>query len=65
MIVDYLCRYVSGTPRAASDAEEVAFVPLDDLPRYALPEKALEVVLDGFRRVQREVAGLAKRQERE
>ena len=65
VIVDYLCRYVSGTPRAASDAEEVAFVPLDDLPRYALPEKALEVVLDGFRRVQREAAGLAKRQERE
>lgn len=65
VIVDYLCRYVSGTPRAASDAEEVAYVAREDLPRYALPPKALEVVLDGFRRVQREAEGLAKGREGE
>ena len=40
----------SGTPRAASDAEDVALVAREDLPRYDLPAKALEVVLDGFRR---------------
>jgi mutator protein MutT len=51
VIVDYLCEYVSGTPRAASDAEEVALVAEADLGRYDLPPKALEVVLDGFRRV--------------
>lgn len=50
VIVDYLCDYVSGSPRAASDAEEVALVSLADLPGYDLPPKALEVVLDGFRR---------------
>ncbi len=50
VIVDYLCDYVSGAPRAASDAEEVALVAEADLPRYDLPAKALEVVLDGFRR---------------
>jgi 8-oxo-dGTP diphosphatase len=50
VIVDYLCEYVSGTPRAASDAEDVALVAREDLPRYDLPAKALEVVLDGFRR---------------
>jgi ADP-ribose pyrophosphatase YjhB (NUDIX family) len=61
VIVDYLCDYVSGTARAASDAEEVAFVARDDLPRYRLPEKALEVVLEGFARAQRtESPGLAK-----
>jgi len=60
VIVDYLCRYVSGTPQAASDAEEVAFVAREDLPRYALPEKALAVVLDGFRRAELEAEGLAK-----
>jgi 8-oxo-dGTP diphosphatase len=65
VIIDYLCRYVSGTPKAASDAEEVAFVAREDLPRYALPEKALEVVLDGFRRAQLEAEGLAKGRERE
>jgi 8-oxo-dGTP diphosphatase len=50
VIVDYLCDYVSGTPRASSDAEDVALVAEADLPRYDLPDKALEVVLDGFRR---------------
>jgi len=62
VIIDYLCEYVSGTPRAASDAEDVAFVSPDELPAYQLPEKALEVVLDAFRRVQGDpVQGLAKR----
>jgi len=50
VIVDYLCDYVSGEPRAATDAEDVALVALADLPRYDLPEKALEVVHDEFRR---------------
>ena len=65
VIVDYRCRYVSGTPQAASDAQDVAFVAREDLPRYALPEKALEVVLDGFARAQREAEGLAKGREPE
>ena len=51
VIVDYLCDYVAGTPRAASDAEDVALVSLEDLARYDLPPKALEVVLDGFERM--------------
>lgn len=50
VIVDYLCDYVSGSPRAASDAADVALVAEADLPGYDLPPKALEVVLDGFRR---------------
>jgi 8-oxo-dGTP diphosphatase len=59
VIVDYLCEYVSGSPRAASDADDVAFVAREDLARYALPEKALQVVLDGFRRSARRAQGLA------
>jgi len=50
VIVDYLCDYVCGSPRAASDAEDVALVAQADLPGYDLPAKALEVVLDAFRR---------------
>ncbi|HEX9188455.1 MAG TPA: NUDIX hydrolase [Vicinamibacteria bacterium] len=50
VIVDYLCRYVSGEARAASDALEVAWATPDDLARYDLPAKALEVVGDAFRR---------------
>jgi mutator protein MutT len=50
VIIDYLCEYVSGTPRAGSDADEVALASVSELPAYDLPPKALEVVLDGFRR---------------
>lgn len=65
VIVDYLCEYVSGAPRAASDADEVAFVAREDLPRYSLPEKALQVVLDAFGRAGRRGRGLAKGREPE
>jgi 8-oxo-dGTP diphosphatase len=65
VIVDYLCEYVSGTPRAASDALEVALVARQDLPGYSLPEKALAVVLDGFDRAERRARGLANGAERE
>ena len=41
---------MAGEARAGSDAEAVALVAQEDLPAYDLPEKALEVVLDGFRR---------------
>jgi mutator protein MutT len=50
VIVDYLCAYVSGDARAGSDAEAVAFAREDELDAYDLPDKAREVVLDGFRR---------------
>jgi 8-oxo-dGTP diphosphatase len=50
VIVDYLCEYVAGEPQAGSDAEAVALVGREDLAAYDLPPKALEVVLDGFRR---------------
>lgn len=60
VIVDYLCEYVSGAPRAGSDADDVAFVAREDLPRYSLPEKALQVVLDAFGRAERRRRGLAK-----
>lgn len=53
VILDYLCQYVSGTPRAGSDAADVALATQDELPGFDLPDKALVVVLDGFRRVSR------------
>jgi 8-oxo-dGTP diphosphatase len=49
VIVDYLCRRVSGEARAASDALEVAWAAADQLGAYELTEKALAVVADGFR----------------
>lgn len=50
VIVDYLCRWRAGEARAASDALEVAWVSAEDLPRYDLPSKALEVVRDALGR---------------
>lgn len=51
VIVDYLCELVSGTLRAGSDAEDAALVPLAELPAYDVPDKALEVVEEGLRRL--------------
>ena len=49
VIVDYLCRRVSGEAHAASDALEVAWAAPDELGRYDLTQKALSVVTDAFR----------------
>jgi 8-oxo-dGTP diphosphatase len=49
VILDYLCELVAGELSAGSDAAEAAWVAPQDLARYDLPQKALEVVTDGFR----------------
>jgi 8-oxo-dGTP diphosphatase len=51
VIVDYLCRLVSGEARAGSDALEVAWASADGLSVFELPDKALAVVRQAFRRV--------------
>jgi len=51
VIVDYLCRVTGGSPRAGSDARELALVGEHELGPYDLPEKALEVVREGFARL--------------
>jgi len=54
VIVDFLCRAAAGEARAGSDALEVAWVRPQEMPAYALPEKALEVVQEALRRAARE-----------
>jgi ADP-ribose pyrophosphatase YjhB (NUDIX family) len=49
VIADYLCRLVAGEARAGSDALEVAWVGEEDLHRYDLTPKALELVREAFR----------------
>jgi mutator protein MutT len=49
VILDFLCERVSGQAQAASDAEAVAWARPDELERYELTAKALEVVREGFR----------------
>ena len=50
VIVDYLCRYLSGEARAASDALDVAWAAPEELAGFDLPPKALEVVEQALRR---------------
>ena len=58
VIVDFLCERVSGQACAASDALALAWADPEELLRYELTEKALEVVREGFRLAG--AAGLAK-----
>ena len=53
VIVDYLCEYLGGDARAASDAVDVAWVAHEDLGAFDVPSKALEVVEEAFRRSRR------------
>jgi mutator protein MutT len=50
VIVDYLCRWLSGEARAASDALEVAWVSEAELAAHDVPSKAREVVREALRR---------------
>jgi 8-oxo-dGTP diphosphatase len=47
VIVDFLCQAGEGEARAASDAEEVAWVPPDELEGYNLPPLVREVLSKG------------------
>jgi 8-oxo-dGTP diphosphatase len=50
VILDYLCRAISGEARAGSDARELAWAGPNELDRYDLPAKAREVVEQALRR---------------
>jgi hypothetical protein len=50
VILDYLCERLSGEARAGSDALEVAWSAPEELERFLLHEKALEVIREGFSR---------------
>jgi 8-oxo-dGTP diphosphatase len=49
VIVDYLCERVGGELAAGSDADDAAFVAMEDLPRYDIPAEALELILRVYR----------------
>jgi 8-oxo-dGTP diphosphatase len=48
VVVDYACRKVRGRIRPASDVLEARWVRRQDLPRYRLSSKALEVIRRGL-----------------
>lgn len=48
VIVDYLCEYISGEARAASDVTDVAYATEEDLPHYHLTETATRILRKAF-----------------
>ena len=53
VLVDYVCRRVSGEPVAASDVSRLAWVAERDLRNYRLTEGTLAVVERAFAKLQR------------
>ena len=51
VLIDFLCRRVGGELRAASDAEEVRWFTLDELPALNLAEDTQEVIRTGFEKL--------------
>ncbi len=48
VILDYLCAWVAGTPRAGSDVTDLAFVRENELGRYHLTPTATRVLCKAF-----------------
>lgn len=53
VLIDYLCRRLSGEPAAASDASRVEWVAEQNLREYRLTEGTLDVIERAFAKLQR------------
>ncbi len=53
VLIDYLCRRLSGEPAAASDVSRVAWVAEQNLRQYRLTEGTLGVIERAFAKLQR------------
>jgi 8-oxo-dGTP diphosphatase len=49
VILDYVCAVIGGTLAPSSDAADVCWAAIEDLPRYHLTEAALAVIAKGLR----------------
>jgi len=52
VIADYMCRAGTGLPHAGSDAAEIALADPEDLNRFALTDKAVEVIKKAISRLE-------------
>jgi len=53
VLIDYLCRRLSGEPKAASDVSQVAWVSGPELAGYRITEGTLGVIERAFAKLQR------------
>lgn len=49
VILDYLCQYQGGVPKADSDAGDIQWVKTEELNKYELTEGLSEVIAKGFK----------------
>jgi len=54
VILDYLCKYISGSMKASSDAEELILVKMDDLDKFELVDGTMKVIEKAFDLVKQE-----------
>jgi 8-oxo-dGTP diphosphatase len=47
VLIDYVARHLSGVPRAGDDAAEARFVATEDLGKFALWDKTLQIIEAG------------------
>jgi 8-oxo-dGTP diphosphatase len=48
VLIDFLCRFISGELQAGGDVTEVTWAAKEELQNYSLEQKALEVIRKGF-----------------
>lgn len=48
VLVDFLCERVSGEAKPSSDALEVKWVPISEIPHHPLPGKTKRVIQEAF-----------------
>ena len=48
VLVDFLCEHLSGEARPSSDALEVQWVPISEIPHHPLPGKTKKVIQKAF-----------------
>jgi len=54
VILDYICKYISGSMKASSDAEELMLVKINDLDKFELVNGTMKVIEKAFDLVKQE-----------
>ena len=48
VLLDYLCKHVSGSPKAGSDAGDLKWIPVDRVGEFDITQGLLDVISKGF-----------------
>lgn len=54
VLIDFLCRRITGEPKASGDAAEARWFTRDEIAKLSLPEDTVEVIKLGFEKANNE-----------